>query len=135
GACCRSGEAADARSGGDGPGGRGALKGLLGAAMSVMGSATVLVMLWSAPGSVTGQPACGQRPAWMFGPFEKPRAVNPAIAPSPASTFLSAMSDTIVRWEEHATFNPAAVVKDGTVYLLYRAEDASGAHRIGGHTS
>jgi len=71
----------------------------------------------------------------MFGPFEKPRAVNPAIAPSPASTFLSAMSDTIVRWEEHATFNPAAVVKDGTVYLLYRAEDASGAHRIGGHTS
>src|SRR5438445_11554345 len=45
------------------------------------------------------------------------------------------MGDTIVRWEEHATFNPAAVVKDGRVYLLYRAEDASGQRTIVGHTS
>src|SRR5437762_12934501 len=71
----------------------------------------------------------------MFGPFEKPNAVNPAITPGPASRFRSSLSDTMVRWEEHATFNPAAVVKDGAVYLLYRAEDASGAHMIGGHTS
>ena len=103
--------------------------------MSVMGSVTVLVMLWSAPGSVTGQPACGQGRAWMFGPFDKPREVNPAITPSPASQFRSAMSDTVVRWEEHATFNPGAVVKDGKVYLLYRAEDASGDNTIGHHTS
>src|SRR5256884_4567882 len=103
--------------------------------MSVMGSVTVLVMLLSAPGSVTGQPACGQGRAWMFGPFDKPRDVNPAITPSPASQFRSSMSDTVVRWEEHATFNPAAVVKDGKVYLLYRAEDASGDNTIGHHTS
>ncbi len=92
-------------------------------------------MLLSAPGSVTSQPACGQGRAWMFGPFEKPRDVNPAITPNPASQFRSAMGDSIVRWEEHATFNPAAVVKDGRVYLLYRAEDASGEQTIGGHTS
>jgi predicted GH43/DUF377 family glycosyl hydrolase len=92
-------------------------------------------MLLSAPSSATGQPACGQGRAWMFGPFEKPREVNPVITPSPASQFRSAMGDTIVRWEEHATFNPAAVVKDGKVYVLYRAEDASGEHTIGGHTS
>jgi predicted GH43/DUF377 family glycosyl hydrolase len=92
-------------------------------------------MLLSAPGSVTGQPARGQERAWMFGPFEKPREGNPAITPSPASQFRSSMGDTIVRWEEHATFNPAAVVKDGRVYVLYRAEDASGEHAIGGHTS
>jgi len=95
--------------------------------MGVIANAAVLVMLVSAPG--------GQGHAWMFGPFEKPRAVNPAITPSPASPFHSPMGDTIVRWEEHATFNPAAVVKDDTVYLLYRAEDASGARIIGGHTS
>jgi len=71
----------------------------------------------------------------MLGPFEKPSEVNPVIRPSPASQFRSPMGDTIVRWEEHATFNPAAVVKDGTVYLLYRAEDASGEPMIGGHTS
>lgn len=92
-------------------------------------------MLLSAPGSVTTPPACGQGRGWMFGPFEKPKDANPAITPSPASQFRSAMGDSTVRWEEHATFNPAAVVKDGRVYVLYRAEDASGAQTIGGHTS
>jgi predicted GH43/DUF377 family glycosyl hydrolase len=60
----------------------------------------------------------------MFGPFEKPLAVNPVIAPNPA-----------VAWEAFATFNPAAVVRNGKVYLLYRAEDTTGTQQIGGHTS
>src|SRR5256712_12531656 len=92
-------------------------------------------MLLFAPGSVTGQPVCGQEATWTFGPFDKPKDANPVITPSPASRFRSAMSDTIARWEEHATFNPAAVVKDGRVFVLYRAEDASGERMIGGHTS
>jgi len=62
--------------------------------------------------------------AWMFGPFTKPPQVNPVITPNPAAL-----------WEAYATFNPAAVVKDGKVFLLYRAEDASGTQQIGGHTS
>jgi predicted GH43/DUF377 family glycosyl hydrolase len=45
------------------------------------------------------------------------------------------MTDSPVRWEELATFNPAAVVKDRKVYVLYRAEDASGKSEIGFHTS
>ncbi|HKW42454.1 MAG TPA: glycoside hydrolase family 130 protein, partial [Gemmatimonadales bacterium] len=49
--------------------------------------------------------------------------------------FRSPMNDSVVAWEEYATFNPAAVVKDGKVYLLYRAEDASGERQIGRHTS
>ncbi|HJQ20668.1 MAG TPA: glycoside hydrolase family 130 protein [Gemmatimonadaceae bacterium] len=73
--------------------------------------------------------------SWMLGPFTKPRAVNPAIAPSATSEFRSPMNDSIVHWERYATFNPAAVVRHGKVYLLYRAEDASGAAQIGGHTS
>jgi predicted GH43/DUF377 family glycosyl hydrolase len=80
-------------------------------------------------------PAEAQRPDWMFGPFEKPGQVNPIIAPNGAATFLSPMSDSVVRWEELATFNPAAVVKDGKVYVLYRAEDATGKREIGFHTS
>lgn len=71
----------------------------------------------------------------MLGPFSKPRAANPVIAPNPASTFLSPVNDSTVRWEEYATFNPAAVVRAGKVYLLYRAEDASGDAEIGHHTS
>ena len=60
----------------------------------------------------------------MLGPFTKPGGVNPIITPNPA-----------VAWEAYATFNPAAVVRDGKVYVLYRAEDASGREQIGGHTS
>jgi len=79
--------------------------------------------------------AHAQRHDWMFGPFEKPREVNPVITPSPASTFFSPMNDSTVRWEEYSTFNPAAVVRNGKVYVLYRAEDASGKMEIGFHTS
>ena len=71
----------------------------------------------------------------MLGPFEKPAAANPVIAPSAASTFRSPTNDSVVRWEAYATFNPAAVVRGGRVVMLYRAEDASGAMQIGGHTS
>lgn len=84
---------------------------------------------------VTPTYGAAQSPNWMLGPFVKPAAVNPIIAPSPASTFLSPMTDSVVRWEELATFNPAAVVKDGKVYVLYRAEDSSGKTEIGFHTS
>jgi predicted GH43/DUF377 family glycosyl hydrolase len=45
------------------------------------------------------------------------------------------MADSTVHWEAYATFNAAAVVRDGKVYLLYRAEDASGEEKIGHHTS
>jgi predicted GH43/DUF377 family glycosyl hydrolase len=72
---------------------------------------------------------------WMFGPFEKPVEANPVITPDPASTFLSPISDSVVAWEEHATFNPAAVVRNGRIFLLYRAEDATGRMEIGHHTS
>lgn len=76
-----------------------------------------------------------QEKPWMFGPFEKPRAANPVIVPGASATFLSPMTDSTVRWEEYATFNPAAVVKDGKVYVLYRAESASGDEKIGHQTS
>ncbi|MFN2564971.1 MAG: glycoside hydrolase family 130 protein [Gemmatimonadaceae bacterium] len=95
---------------------------------------TVASLLWLlAP--LTAEALGAQGREWMFGPFEKPKQVNPVITPRGATTFLSPMSDSTVRWEEYATFNPAAVVKDGKVYVLYRAEDGSGEMKIGGHTS
>ena len=86
-------------------------------------------------GALAGEPAWGQERTWAFGPFEKPSVANPVITPSRTSRFVSPISDSTVEWEAYATFNPAAVVRDGKVYLLYRAEDASGEVRIGGHTS
>ncbi len=102
---------------------------------STMRSDSALAALASLLGCLTGEPACAQGREWMFGPFEKPALVNPAITPNPASAFRSPMNDSSVHWEGYATFNPAAVVKDGTVYVLYRAEDATGEMKVGGHTS
>jgi len=68
--------------------------------------------------------ASGRQQSWMLGPFVKPPQVNPVIAPNPD-----------VDWEAYATFNPAAVVRGGKVFLLYRAEDTTGVQEIGGHTS
>jgi predicted GH43/DUF377 family glycosyl hydrolase len=40
-----------------------------------------------------------------------------------------------VHWEALHTFNPAAIVRDGKIDVLYRAEDDSGTMQIGMHTS
>lgn len=62
-------------------------------------------------------------------------SVNPIITPRGDTTFLDPMSNAPVAWESAHTFNPAATVYKGRVYLLYRAEDNSGAGGIGSHTS
>ena len=45
------------------------------------------------------------------------------------------MSGQVIAWESMATFNPAAVVQDDTIRVLYRAEEKLGEKAIGGHTS
>ncbi len=72
---------------------------------------------------------------WVIGPFARPATGNPVIAPNPASTFQDPILHAAVQWEALHTFNPAAVVRHGKIYVLYRAEDNSGAMEIGGHTS
>jgi predicted GH43/DUF377 family glycosyl hydrolase len=72
---------------------------------------------------------------WEIGPFTRPASGNPVIAPRPESIFPDPIIKKPVHWEALHTFNPAAIVRDGKVYLLYRAEDDSGEVVIGGHTS
>jgi len=72
---------------------------------------------------------------WSIGPFTRPAAGNPVIAPRIQSTFVDPILKTPAHWEALHTFNPAAIVRDGKIYVLYRAEDDSGAMEIGGHTS
>lgn len=73
-------------------------------------------------------------PDWAFGGFVRPEGVNPIISPDEASVFNCPMKGEEVKWEFADTFNPAAVVKDGKIYILYRAEDDPKAG-IGGRTS
>ena len=72
---------------------------------------------------------------WALLPFEKADEVNPVLLPDTNSTFLCPVRNTIVQWEEKDVFNPAAVVRNDTVFLLFRAEDNigkyAGTSRIG----
>lgn len=74
-------------------------------------------------------------PRWVIGPFARPSTGNPVISPNPASKFQDPILHAPVQWEALHTFNPAAIVRHGKVYVLYRAEDNSGSMEIGGHTS
>ena len=76
-----------------------------------------------------------QSPAWQIGPFTRPSAGNPILGPRPASTFLDPILKQSAHWEALHAFNPAAIVRNGHLFVLYRAEDDSGAMAIGGHTS
>lgn len=71
---------------------------------------------------------------WQIGPWTR-ASQQPVIAPNPASTFTDPVTGKTTHWEALHTFNPAAIVRDGKVYVLYRAEDDSGAMAIGGHVS
>jgi predicted GH43/DUF377 family glycosyl hydrolase len=73
--------------------------------------------------------------SWTLGPFTRP--VNePVIRPNAASVFIDPISQKPVHWEALHTFNPAATIApDGSVAVIYRAEDDSGDMMIGGHTS
>jgi predicted GH43/DUF377 family glycosyl hydrolase len=71
---------------------------------------------------------------WQLGPFTRP-VDAPVILPNKASTFNDPIRKTSVHWEALHAFNPAAIVRDGKIVVLYRAEDDSGKMQIGEHTS
>lgn len=106
-----------------------------------------------APASVSAPPEVGPAPvpepapplpaaqallSWMLGPFVR-AAANPILGPDRAATFECPVRGAAVRWQEKDVVNPAAVVRDGKVHLLFRAEDTvgrfAGTSRIGLATS
>ncbi len=68
-----------------------------------------------------------------FTSFIKPKE-NPIIKPDSTLTFLCPVENKLVKWQKADVFNPAAIVKEDKVYLLYRCEDNPAAS-IGGRTS
>jgi predicted GH43/DUF377 family glycosyl hydrolase len=64
---------------------------------------------------------------WMLTPFVKADDHNPILTPG-ANEFLCPIRNEKVKWDEKDVFNPAAVVRDGKVYLLFRAEDVVGKY-------
>src|SRR5688572_8169544 len=73
--------------------------------------------------------------SWALLPFTKADEVNPILLPDTNATFLCPVRNATVQWEEKDVFNPAAIIRNDTVFLLYRAEDSigkfAGTSRIG----
>ncbi len=78
--------------------------------------------------TIASVPATQPDTAWTLEPFVKQDSVNPVLQPDPATVFSCPVRKEKVKWEEKDVFNPAAVVRNDTVYLLYRAEDVVGKH-------
>ncbi len=63
--------------------------------------------------------------------FTKVDSINPVLLPSSKEKFLCPVSGKTISWSEKNVLNPAAVVKDGKVYLLYRSQDSAMTSRLG----
>jgi predicted GH43/DUF377 family glycosyl hydrolase len=75
-----------------------------------------------------------QFPKWALLPFEKVDSVNPVLVPG-NNTFTCPVRNQQIRWENKDVFNPAVVVREGKIWMLFRAEDTvgkyAGTSRIG----
>lgn len=69
------------------------------------------------------------RADWSLGPFVKQQ--KPVLEPNTQSTFRCPVSRQVVHWESQNVYNPAVVVRDGKVCLLYRADDGPKPTRWG----
>lgn len=67
-------------------------------------------------------------PDWALLPFVKADSVNPIMGPDATLVFHCPVLERSVRWSEKDVFNPAAIVRHDTVFLLFRAEDTIGRH-------
>ncbi len=71
---------------------------------------------------------------WALLGFVKVDSANPILTPG-TNSFIDPIINKKVFWEEKDVFNPAIVVKDNKIFMLYRAQDKiglpGGTSRIG----
>lgn len=72
-------------------------------------------------------------PAWAIGPFSRQAPPEPVIKANPDATFENPLNHEVVHWEKAWVYNPAAVVRNGKIVVLYRAQQGPGnsCSRIG----
>jgi predicted GH43/DUF377 family glycosyl hydrolase len=68
---------------------------------------------------------------WELSGFKKADAENPIMKPDVRATFYCPIQKKIVGWENKNVLNPTALVYQGKIHLLYRAQDSLGTSRIG----
>jgi len=83
-------------------------------------------------GCVSGEKT-GNETEGAFLNFQKPEE-NPILSADSTYTFVCPVKNELVQWQKADVFNPAAIVKDNKIHVLFRAEDNPGAI-LGGRTS
>jgi len=91
-----------------------------------------LLTLLLTVGCTTGDKTKSESEA-VFLNFKKPEE-NPIMSADSSYTFLCPVKNELVQWQKADVFNPAAIVKDNKIHMLFRAEDNPGAI-LGGRTS
>lgn len=68
---------------------------------------------------------------WQLTGFVKVDSINPILKPTTDLIFHCPLQNIETKWAERNVLNPAAVVRNDTVFLFFRAQDMNGTSRIG----
>jgi beta-1,2-mannosidase len=92
---------------------------------------TVLVLSGCKTGTQSDKSVTGTASIWTMSDFVKADSINPILNPFSSQVFICPVSNREVNWEERNVLNPSAIVKDGKVYMIYRAQDKEMTSRLG----
>lgn len=90
----------------------------------------IIALFLLAACNFSNQPENSQA-AWSFNTFVKLDSVNPILVPDTSYVFDCPIQKQRVHWQSKNVLNPTAFVKEGKVYLLYRAQDSAMTSRLG----
>lgn len=65
---------------------------------------------------------------WALLPFEKIDSVNPVLLPDSTLIFNCPIRQEPVKWAQKDVFNPATLVRNDSIFMIFRAEDIIGKY-------
>jgi beta-1,2-mannosidase len=86
-----------------------------------------ITILFSCSSKKEAQSKYAEDSTWAILPFIKVDSLNPILSAGDGK-FVCPILKREILWEEKDVFNPAAVVRNDSVYLIYRAEDVIGKY-------
>jgi predicted GH43/DUF377 family glycosyl hydrolase len=66
--------------------------------------------------------------SWMLEGVTKRKDLYPILTKDTTEEFLCPVTKQVTHWQEYYVLNPAAIVKDSKVYLVFRGEDRVGKY-------
>ncbi|MGZ5189834.1 MAG: glycoside hydrolase family 130 protein [Flavisolibacter sp.] len=86
------------------------------------------IIIFSCNSSEQNNTSANTEDDWTLTPFVKQDQVNPIMIRDSSLVFTDPILKQPVQWARKDVFNPAAVIRNDTVFLIFRAEDTIGKH-------